>query len=691
MSISHACHEAPPLLGRRGHRPDRRRTRHPSPHRGHHLGRRGDPRDVLLRSRARDLARHQHRVRQRPLRPRQPERAVGPGADARTCMNFMKDNGTILSNTHTPMIAHTADDSLSIYTGLYGDRHGQPLSNSYKTLQPRRHHRPGRVVRVLDQPGRRHRGPPRAGHDTTPSMVYSDTVPASGPPNRQTPAPWVPFTRAGCDVGDFSTANMVARERQRRPADALRRRLARGRSSSTPTPTASRTPRSPTTSARPCTARRAPRSCADAQAVKFGQTHADAVGRHRLAAHRAGRLPRLPGALRRQVRRAAARRRHAEPDPQRLPGHRRRTATWSTSTATRSTEPFSRTARLPRVQPDRVPDARRCWPTCRSPASRSPTATSPTCTSGRPAPAAARPRPPPRTGKPIGPGDKCYADNGNGLRRGVQDVLRAPRRGRDQRVQHAVRDQRRGERPVRRRQRRAARLTPTPAGCDGVTVFCTYPAGTIGELQANIKGLLSTTASAGTTYDVEPQGASIYAHGQPVPTTRRSASWSGTPRAMTRRQPLQRGDGEQIVKYQAGAVEERILHMQTADPLRTPSYTMFPVPDYFFSTTGRRTCRSTRLRLQPRLLLAEHRRHVVVVRGSGRGRARDRRADAGAEQRGAGPELDEHRARGHRRRGTWVEEVDLRPTMLWLLGLRDDYTSRRQRRSRRCSPTRRRR
>ena len=53
------------------------------------------------------------------------------------------------------------------------------------------------------------KNPPTAGHDTTPSMVYSDTVPASGAPDRQTPAPWVPFTRAGCTVGDFSTANMV--------------------------------------------------------------------------------------------------------------------------------------------------------------------------------------------------------------------------------------------------------------------------------------------------------------------------------------------------------------------------------------------------------------------------------------------------------------------------------------------------
>ena len=28
------------------------------------------------------------------------------------------------------------------------------------------------------------------------------------PPPATPPAPWVPFTRAGCDVGDVSTANM---------------------------------------------------------------------------------------------------------------------------------------------------------------------------------------------------------------------------------------------------------------------------------------------------------------------------------------------------------------------------------------------------------------------------------------------------------------------------------------------------
>ena len=40
-------------------------------------------------------------------------------------------------------------------------------------------------------------------------MPYSPTVPAAGSPPKTPPAPWVPFTRAGCDVGDVSTANMV--------------------------------------------------------------------------------------------------------------------------------------------------------------------------------------------------------------------------------------------------------------------------------------------------------------------------------------------------------------------------------------------------------------------------------------------------------------------------------------------------
>ncbi len=124
-------------------------------------------------------------------------------------LHFLESNGTVFSNSHTPLIAHTADDSLTIYTGLYGDRHGQPVTNSYKTYNPDGSTDPAGSFAYWTSPVDDTATAPAAGHDTTPSMVYSDTVPASGAPNRITPAPWVPFTRAGCSVGDFSTANMV--------------------------------------------------------------------------------------------------------------------------------------------------------------------------------------------------------------------------------------------------------------------------------------------------------------------------------------------------------------------------------------------------------------------------------------------------------------------------------------------------
>jgi hypothetical protein len=37
----------------------------------------------------------------------------------------------MLSNNHTPLIAHTADDILTTFTGLYGDRQGMPIANDY--------------------------------------------------------------------------------------------------------------------------------------------------------------------------------------------------------------------------------------------------------------------------------------------------------------------------------------------------------------------------------------------------------------------------------------------------------------------------------------------------------------------------------------------------------------------------------
>ena len=113
--------------------------------------------------------------------------------------NFITQNGTMLSNNYTPMIAHTADDSLTNYTGLYGDRHGQGITNTYETY-------------VGGTPASKSSFAYWTGTynlDAFPNMPYSANVPAAGSPPKTPPAPWVPFTRAGCDVGDVSTANMV--------------------------------------------------------------------------------------------------------------------------------------------------------------------------------------------------------------------------------------------------------------------------------------------------------------------------------------------------------------------------------------------------------------------------------------------------------------------------------------------------
>src|SRR5216117_575908 len=51
-------------------------------------------------------------------------------------LNFIQDNGTLLTNDHTILISHTAGGILSGLTGLYPDRQGQTVSNSYFYYSP---------------------------------------------------------------------------------------------------------------------------------------------------------------------------------------------------------------------------------------------------------------------------------------------------------------------------------------------------------------------------------------------------------------------------------------------------------------------------------------------------------------------------------------------------------------------------
>ena len=213
---------------------------------------------------------------------------------------------------------------------------------------------------------------------------------------------------------------------------------------------------------------------------------------------------------------------------------------------------------------------------------------------------------------------------------------------------------------------------PTPAGCDGVTVACNYANGQIGELAANIKGLLSTTASSGTAFDIEPQGAAIYVHGQPVaddPTVRQLERDTA---AMTGDNPYSGVNGEKITNYQAGATEQRILHLQTADPLRTPTYTLFPKPDYFFGTSGPNVSINSAFAWDHGYYSPNIDVTWSALVGPG---VAARGVDGPSPAQGNQPS-DPNSLRTVPEAstvGTWVEETDLRPTLLSLLGLRDDY------------------
>jgi len=46
-------------------------------------------------------------------------------------LNFLTKNGTVLTNSHTPLISHTSVDILTSLTGVYGDGHGVPIGNSF--------------------------------------------------------------------------------------------------------------------------------------------------------------------------------------------------------------------------------------------------------------------------------------------------------------------------------------------------------------------------------------------------------------------------------------------------------------------------------------------------------------------------------------------------------------------------------
>ena len=109
-------------------------------------------------------------------------------------LNFIEQNGTMVTHNYTPLISHTANDIVTTLTGLYPDQQGLAVANSYFFYEPS-----GAVRFPQDQASAFQYWTDKVGDGT-----FNNITAAGG----NTPAPWVPFTRAGCNVGGVSTANI---------------------------------------------------------------------------------------------------------------------------------------------------------------------------------------------------------------------------------------------------------------------------------------------------------------------------------------------------------------------------------------------------------------------------------------------------------------------------------------------------
>ena len=601
-------------------------------------------------------------------------------------LNFITGHGTLLTNNHTPLIAHTADDLLTTFTGLYGDRAGMPVSNGYQSYNPDGTTDSAGSFAYWTDPIFDTAAHPNAGHDTNPALVYSPTPPATTSPattpNTITPAPWAPFTRAGCDVGDVATVNQ---ELENTAVDIPK---VFGPHS----PEAAQLAADPDSFKDPETAdyvglavhcAQASAICADARAVKFGQTTPSATavadlllnepggytGYQALFGHRyiapqlgagtpslthngyqvtnsAGNLVDLNG---------------NEIDGAFLtshPGFPGFSSINASQTLAYMADLLERG--VPVVNGyisdlhgnEFIPGLAAC--------------------SGAP--------------EALGSGSACYVAQAEYYNQAFGTFFkRLAADGITSKNTLFVFSSDEGDHEAGANVGRA--IQPTPATCDGAAVSgdtvtpdvaCTYPAGSFGELDGNITGLLATEKGDTTPFSLEPDTApEFYVTGNPGPDTPAVRGLEHDVAGLTAANPYT-GTTQPITNYLADPTEEAILHMVNADPARTPTFALFAKPDYYLFNGGT-TCsgacvsQNTGFAWDHGDYAAEINTNYVGFVGPGVRKLGLDGSPAGAGPSSAGPDSGQITVAQTHLAGPWTDETDIRPTVMYLTGLRDDY------------------
>ncbi len=527
-------------------------------------------------------------------------------------LNFMRRNGTLLSNNHTVLISHTANGILSSLTGVYPDRQGQAVSNSFRYYKPDGSTGTG-VSFAYWTDGIFDPATPTPA-DTSFNMLTAD--------GRNAPAPWVPFTRAGCDFGAVGMANTVLENIGPDVPKVFG-------------------PGSP-----------------EAQEVQSSPTKAfaDFVG---VAVHCAGRGSSAT---------ACDRSSHARPDllPDEPGGYQGFEGLFGAKYVNPAISPDGPFTDLDgRVVAD--PAGNAGFPGFDGmSASVSLSWVAAMQEHGIPATYAyisdahdLHP-PDPATGTighlAQGPGEQGYVqqlrDYDQAFAKFLQRLQRDGITPRNTLFAVTVDE---GDHFVGGE--------PSNPGCDGVTTPCDWqhvacaancPANDVGEINVNLRGLLATERGNTTPFDLHSDMApAFYLRGDPARDAAVTRAFGRDLGALSATDPFS-GRTEPLTDKLIDRVGMSTLHMVTGDPLRTPTLVDFLDPDYF-GFAGAANCSSPCTQVQPGFAW----NHGGIS------------PDVATDWVGfVGPGIRQLGQTG----AVWADHTDLRPTILRSLGLRDDYT-----------------
>jgi len=499
-------------------------------------------------------------------------------------LNFMTGNGTLLTNEQTPLIAHTATDILTALTGTYGDNMGVPISNSFRYYLPNGNSSTGVSFAYWTAP--LFDPTSAAGTDTTTNMLTAQGLNA--------PAPWVPFTRAGCNVGGVGTANI---ELENTAIDI-------------PTVFGAGSAEATEVTANP------------------GQAFSDFVG---IAVHCAQGAALCSSAN------------NGKPDllPQEPGGYNGYQGLFGHKYVVQQIHPSTP---LTDLSGNVITDT--------SGRIGFPGFDGMTAGVSLSYVAAMQEHGVPVTYAyisdghqqhpgtvPYGPGEAGYVAQLRQYNQAFADFFaRLAQDGinRSNTLFTFTADE--GDHLIAG--------PPSPANCDGVNVPCTYAK--IGEVAANIKQLITDQTGITTAFTVHSDSApNFYITGNPSQTSSTTRNLERAAGTVTAVNPYS-GNTEVVSNFLADQAEMRLLHMITADPKRDATFTMFAKPDYFLSTFPPTTAINPAFNWNHGDIAPEINTTWLGLVGPG------------VKNLGATGQL-------------WTDHSDIRPTIMALTGLQDDY------------------